>query len=259
MRRIIRTEAVCLRSVRQRESSKLVTLLSPDRGRVICVARGARRPKSRFGAALEPFAVANVIYYWHQQKTIYTLSDAQLVRSFAGLAQRPERFLAAGRLAEFLLRALSPEDPHPELYRLTTVYLEALEAAEDGFPALVSSFLLKAVSFLGFRPELRRCLACGRPVPDSDRWVLDPGRGGVFCRRCREAVSDGIPLEPAQLEELTRLLYTPVHDIARSLPGHDWLDAVLGHVLLHLDIPRLNSFGPGWPEEAAAGPKPRRA
>ncbi len=65
MQRIVRTEALCLRSRPIRESSKLVTFFALDEGRLVCVARGARRPKSKFGAALEPFAVSRIIYYRH--------------------------------------------------------------------------------------------------------------------------------------------------------------------------------------------------
>ncbi len=258
MRRIVRTEALCLRSVRHRESSKLVTLLTPDQGRLTCVARGARRPKSRFGAALEPFARSRVIYYWHQQKTVYSLSDAQLVRAHARLPLVPARYVAAEQMAELLLKTLRPEDPHPELYRLLAVYLEGLERIDGGFRTVVSSFLLKAVSFLGFRPELRRCLGCGRPAGGEGQWILDPERGGVFCDGCRELAPRGVVLEPGDLAELGRLLHTPVNDIIRAMPERHWLDAVLSHALVHLDIPRLNSFGPAWPEETA-GPKPRRS
>ncbi len=277
MKRIRRTEALCLRVIDHRESSKFVTLFTPDKGRITCVAKGARRPRSKFGAALEPFSVSAVIYYWHQAKTVYTLSDAQLVRSFPGLAQDPERFLAAERIVEFLLRSLRPEDPHPRLYRLASVYLETLETmgkqdaertthdarrrkheasgvkrnASSVVPldALVSSFLLKGASLLGFRPELRNCLGCRRPVGARGVYLFDPARGGLFCPQCRETVPSGLELSADGLATLTQLLFSPAAEIAESAPKNTQLDLVLRFVSLHLDPLLLNSFGLKWSKE----------
>ena len=268
MRRIVRSEAICLRVQDYHESSKLVTFFTLERGKVNCLAKGARRLRSKFGAALDIFAQSRIIYYSHETRTLLTLSDAELVHSFSSLALRPERFLAAEQMSEFALRVIQPLDPSPQLYRLLLNYLSTLESLQDleaeesrnqgvkgssvrpgtrilesstprPLPeALVCSFLLKAASFLGFRPELRRCLICRRPIESSRPAFFDPGRGGIICPRCAgergdmtalsdrgsrcqigSAISDRVPsltrLDPASLDTLAFLLYTPASEIAR--------------------------------------------
>ena len=262
MRRIVRAETICLRVQDYMESSKLVTLYSPEQGRVNCIARGARRLKSKFGAALDLFAVSRVIYYWRETTSLYNLSDAELVRPFPPLAQLPERFLAAEQMAEFVLRTAQPHDPHPDVYRLLLTNLATLETAENGFVMRVCSFLLKASSFLGFRPELRRCLVCRKPLNGSTAVYFDAGRGGTICPACagerrdmtemsdtrdmtqtsdvwdrvprrdqpaRPVRADRVPsplkkLNPAELALLTRLLYTPSAELtdSESLPTASW-------------------------------------
>src|SRR5512147_2681448 len=101
MRRIVRSEAICLRVQDYHESSKLVTFFTLEHGKVSCLAKGARRLRSKFGAALDLFAQSRIIYYSHETRTLLTLSDAELVHSFSGLALRPERFLAAEQMSEF--------------------------------------------------------------------------------------------------------------------------------------------------------------
>jgi DNA repair protein RecO (recombination protein O) len=237
VRRIVRSEALCLRVQDYHESSKLVTFFTLEHGKVSCLAKGARRLRSKFGAALDLFAQSRVIYYSHETRTLLTLSDAELVHSFSSLALRPERFLAAEQMAEFALRVIQPHDPSPQLYRLLLNYLSTLEnlqspgprpAAPNLFPALVCSFLMKAASFLGFRPELRRCLICRRPIEGPSPAYFDAGRGGVVCRHCagerRDMTesaedSDRVPsltrLDAASLDTLAFLLYTPASEIAR--------------------------------------------
>ncbi|MBM3331888.1 DNA repair protein RecO [candidate division WOR-3 bacterium] len=278
MRRIIRSEAICLRVRDYHESSKLVTFFTLDHGRVDCLAKGARRLQSKFGAALDVFAQSRIIYYSHDTRTLLTLSDAELVHSF-NFSRLPtpdslSRFLAAEQIAEFALRVIQSHDPNPRLYRLLLSYLSTLESLQypvcslpssgslnlqsaicnlqspDPYPALVCSFLLKAASFLGFRPELRRCLICRRPLEGPHPSYFDTGRGGVICQRCAGENPSGTRLDAAGLDTLAFLLYTPVSEIASfdprllsppsSLPSP--LDLVLSFLGHHFDPLVLNSF-----------------
>jgi recombinational DNA repair protein (RecF pathway) len=276
------------------ESSKLVTLFTLEHGKVNCIAKGARRLKSKFGAALDLFARARVIYYWNETRTLYTLSDAELIHASSGLSEPPERFLAAEQMAEFALKALQPSDPSPQLYRLLLNYLSILESLQVAVCSLQSpdsdtlhsaaginrqerqdsnqdslqssslapspqprsppphwapggAVILKAASFLGFRPELRRCLICRRP-PEKDRAVFfDSARGGIVCARCsgeqpsasrsaqssivsRQSPIPVVRLDPASLDILSFLLYTPATEIAS-----------LDSAILHSALCTLNS------------------
>jgi DNA repair protein RecO (recombination protein O) len=286
MRRIIRSEAICLRVRDYLESSKLVTLFTLDHGKVNCIARGARRLKSRFGAALDLFARSRVIYYWRETTDLYTLSDAELLRSHSNLAVSPDRFLAAEQIAEFVLRVIQPHDPNPQLYGLLLNYLRILESLQapvcslpssdstDLHPAsctlhspsssLVCSFLLKAASFLGFRPELRHCLICRRPPSGGRDVYFDSGRGGIICARCAGEQPSGSAqseiqnpeskiatsrLDSSGLDILSFLLYTPATDIAQVTPNLlpstscvPPLDLVLDFLGHHFDRLVLNSF-----------------
>jgi DNA repair protein RecO (recombination protein O) len=263
MRRIVRSEAVCLRARDYHESSKLVTFFTIERGKVDCLAKGARRLRSKFGAALDLFARSRIIYYWHETRTLLTLSDADLVHSFSGLALSPERFLAAEQMAEFVLRVIQPHDPNPQLYQLLLNYLSTIESVSPDpghpqtkpFPALVCSFLLKAASFLGFRPELRRCLICRRPLAGPHASYFDAARGGIICQHCAGESPSGVRLDSGSVDTLAFLLYTPVADISSLLqsPGPQALVpapqspaallalvvSFLGH---HFDHLALNSF-----------------
>ncbi len=279
MRRIVRSEAICLRVQDYHESSKLVTFFTLERGKVNCLAKGARRLRSKFGAALDLFARSRIIYYSHETRDLYTLSDAELVHSF-NFSRLPtpdslSRFLAAEQMSEFALRVIQTHDPSPQLYQLLLNYLSTLESLllpspssllTPPYPALVCSFLMKAASFLGFRPELRRCLICRRPIESSRPAYFDSGRGGIICPRCagerRDMTesaedSDRVPsltrLDAASLDTLAFLLYTPASEIAAvacgggsQLPTPDsplsLLSLVLGFLGHHFDPLVLNSF-----------------
>jgi DNA repair protein RecO (recombination protein O) len=248
MRRIVRTEALCLQARPHRESSKLVFFLTPDDGRLVCTARGARRVKSRFGAALDQFATSDIIFFWHEARQVYTLTDAELVTARRGLAAEPARFLAAQQVTEFLFRTGRPHDANPQLYRLANHYLDRLEAAAGTPRGLVGSFLLKAASFLGFRPELRCCLRCRRAVDragSGEAWQFDPVHGGAVCPDCA-GEGAAARLAPAAVAELAGLLHERATDVAARELSPEQLGLVLAFVNHHIDPLLLNSFN--WQE-----------
>lgn len=247
MRRIIRTEAVVLRCRDWRESSRTVTLFTPDTGLVAVIARGSRRPKSRTAAALNLFAHSRVIYYRHEARALYNLSDAELVNAHSAIAQLPERYFCAGRMADFVLHALRPHDANEKLYGLLLANLSVLEHSVSAFPELLAAFLLKAASFLGFRPELRRCVACRKPLAGTAAW-FDPLRGGAVCRDCATGPSLR-PLSAGELADLDRLLRTPTVDVAGLEVETDALGPVLEFLGAHFEKLPLHDLA--WPAPPA--------
>ncbi|MCL6465636.1 MAG: DNA repair protein RecO [candidate division WOR-3 bacterium] len=218
MRRLVKTSAICLRVRNWRESSRIVTLLTPDLGLVTAVARGARRPKSRLAAALDLFARSEITIYLPKTSGLATLSDAELITRYPALTANYERFLIAARLNQFLLRALLPNHPEPRLYTLLETTLTAIAQAPpecNELSGLVGSFLLKAVSFLGFRPRFDRCTICHQSINSSSAWFIIR-RGGLLCPTCLRkedkplSQNEGVELKTAELEILKTLLHTPM-------------------------------------------------
>ena len=70
---IVRTEAFVLKAVRFGETSMIYRLFTRDRGVVPVMAKGARRPKSRFGASLGTFHRLLVTYYQKEGREVQTL------------------------------------------------------------------------------------------------------------------------------------------------------------------------------------------
>ncbi|HNT88720.1 MAG TPA: DNA repair protein RecO, partial [Candidatus Hydrogenedentes bacterium] len=80
-----RTEAVVLRGVDFSESSRIVTFLTPDRGRVACLAKGARRKNCPYAAALDTFNRVELVYYWKDGRNVQTLGEAALLDAYPGI------------------------------------------------------------------------------------------------------------------------------------------------------------------------------
>lgn len=196
------TPAIVLATFRYGESSKIVRLATESAGVQSAIAKGAMRPKSRFGAALQVLSDGQAHLIVHSNRELQLLTAFDLLRVRVQLAAGMERYAAASALAEVMLR-FAPGEGHPESYAALRDGLDVLESAsatdveELGLRALWS-----LVGSLGFEPTLDGCVLCGSPLEAGDL-LFEPREGGALCRNCgKVGVTRLLPQDRSDLEAL---------------------------------------------------------
>ena len=177
---IVQTDALVLRSYRLGETSLIVHLFTGDHGLLRCVAKGARGPKSRFGAALEPGVRVNAVVYRKLTRDLQLLAKADIVTYWPSLWESPDRFARAGAVLEFLDRAAYGEAGDARLLDLATETLASMNTAPlPALEAILRGFEIHALRYLGLAPELTSCLECRSPLERGG--LFHPLRGGLLC------------------------------------------------------------------------------
>ncbi len=189
-------DAIVLSTLRYGETSKIVRLATREHGVQSAIAKGALRPRSRFGAALQPLTVGQGILVPARHGDLHLLTAFDVVYVPAGLAATLERYAPALALAEVMLR-FSPEAPHPEAF---DVLLEALHDLAETPPDRAGPrglrWLWRLVSELGFGPALDACVLDGAPVPATGSLPFSPAEGGALCPACaRTNAATTLPAE----------------------------------------------------------------
>jgi DNA repair protein RecO (recombination protein O) len=186
-----KTEAVVLRSIRYGEADRVLHLYSASRGRIGAIAKGSRRPRSRFGGRLEPFFRLDLVLH-EGRGELATVTSAATVDAYPGLRSSGPALMAAARGCDAVLRLLDSGEANPAAYNLLCRYLALLDGEEaedaratciDGAagPATALAFRLKLALSAGFAPELASCARCG----EADGLVGFSGAaGGVVCASC---------------------------------------------------------------------------
>jgi len=220
---IEKSQALILRVIPFRDTSKVVTAYTAERGAVSLLAKGVRGPKPRFGAALELFALSDLVYYQRDSRELQFLSEASLLDPHLGLSRDPLRYAYGGAVLEFLLRVLRGPEAPGRLYDLSVRTLEVLEGCPpEALVAVFRAFELKAVSFLGHRPELYRCVECGRETEDPEGF--SPQLGGMVCASCEGGVDDVLPLGAPTWGLLRRLLTSTLATLEMDPPRNgEWI------------------------------------
>jgi DNA repair protein RecO (recombination protein O) len=179
----VKTEAIVLRSIRYGEADRILHLYSQSRGRIGAIAKGARKPKSRFGGRLEPFFRLDLMLH-EGRSDLMTVTSAATVDGYPRLRSSGPALTAGARACDAVLRLLDAAEPNPPAYNLLCRYLELLDdSTQPRAPGLETalSFRLKLALVAGFSPELASCAHCG----EADRLVGFSGAaGGAVCDGC---------------------------------------------------------------------------
>jgi DNA repair protein RecO (recombination protein O) len=178
----LRTEAIVLRSIRYGEADRILHLYTPDHGRLGAIARGARRPRSRFGARLEPFLHIRVVL--HQGRgELHTVTSADTVAAHPMLREHAATLDAAARACDAVSRLFETSAPHPEVFTLLANELALLSSGSaHARPAHGLAFRLKLLLAAGIMPQLASCAGCGET--ESLRG-FSAAAGGMVCESCQ--------------------------------------------------------------------------
>jgi DNA repair protein RecO (recombination protein O) len=202
---IVEDEAIILRSMRFRETSRIVLALTPDHGKVHLLAKGARELRSRFGGSLELLTRSRIVFYLKKTRELHLMQSAGVEEPYLGLLAHPRDYHLANAAVEFVERVLADEDPHPRVYAELERFLAARnrEPGSGGADGGLRGLQLRVSALLGYAPHLESCTRCGRGAdPPAGFGVAE---GGVLCRRCPPE-AELLPLSRAALLRLRVLL-----------------------------------------------------
>jgi DNA repair protein RecO (recombination protein O) len=199
-----------LRHRRLGDADRIVTLLTPGRGKVDAVAKGALRPRSKLAGHLEPATHVEVLLA--HGRTLDVVTQAQTIATFAATRGDLDRLGTALYLVEVTDR-LTVDHTEPLAFDLLLAALERLDRG-DGVHLLTRSFEMDLLGEAGFRPQWETCIACARPVEgEGVSWT--PLGGGVVCSDCRGRYPEAEPLDGTTLKVLRAIQRGPYEQAAR--------------------------------------------
>ena len=203
---MIQTEntAIVLRHVNYRDNDRMVTLLSPSRGRIDAIIRNCRKPKSHNLNAGELFALGD--YMLHENGGHITVTSVRLIETFYPLRSDYDRLTCGIWLLNLAEAVAEPEQEQQELFMLLLHTLSRLTFSDQEWKPLLAGFLLHFSACQGFKPRLNHCVFCGETVKDGPVF-FDAEEGGVCCGACHTR-RDQAPLTPAQLRWMRQALTT---------------------------------------------------
>ncbi len=216
----IETPATILSTIPYGETSKIARLATRELGVVSVIAKGARRPRSAFGASLQVMSDGTATIHPARHSDLHTLSAFDVGRVPQALATNIERYAVSSVLSELMLR-FAPNERHAATYDFFRHALDVLEGVPEDVVAVVGlRSIWGLVKHFGFAPALGVCARDGMPVGrDQGTVAFSPAHGGVLCAVCARTV------------ETSRLADDDLHDLEALIEGRGDLPALDGRYL----------------------------
>lgn len=174
--------AIVLRNAPYKDNDRMLTLLSPTRGRVDALARGCRRPKSPLLNASELFALGDFDFY--ERGGRMTVTSATLIETFYPLRADFDRLAVGTYLLNLCEVAAQPGQNCQELFMLLLHTLSRLTFTDQEWKPLLAGFLLHYTAIDGVKPRLNHCITCGKRLSEDEPVYFDLNEGGLCCQGC---------------------------------------------------------------------------
>ncbi|MBI5302452.1 MAG: DNA repair protein RecO [Chloroflexi bacterium] len=204
--RSYRVEAIVLKRTDTGEADRLLTLYTPDRGKLRAIAKGIRKPTSRKGGHVELFT--HCALQIAKGKHLDIITQADTIDAYSPLRDNLDRLGYAYYLAELVDQFVEEAIENAEVFDLLRHALEWVGEVSTDPGLLARYFELQLLTHVGYRPQLFACVNCGKPIEPMDNF-FSAEAGGVLDPDCaampREHMRDAQPLSLGALKVLRYL------------------------------------------------------
>jgi len=206
--KLVTTDAIVLRAYNLAEADRIVLCLTRSSGLVRAVAKGARRMKSRFGAALEPFTLIKLSFHEKEHRELVTVSSAEILKSYFSIAARVEAVELLAYMSEMVNEFAPPHEADEKLFRMLAACIDALSLSEGSERLMIRYFEVWLLRLAGLFPDLNACEGCGVALEGGQSASLD-SHSQAYCQDCH----------PGGLSLLSPGVLNAVHATQRLSPA----------------------------------------
>jgi DNA repair protein RecO (recombination protein O) len=238
--RSFRVEAVVLKHSDFGEADRLLSLYTLKRGKLRAIAKGVRKVRSRKSGHLEPFTRVKLLLA--QGRDLYIITQAEAMDVYQSLRGDLVSLGYASYVIELLDKFTYDEEANRAIFRLLTETLQRLSQNHDQ-ELVVRYYEMHLLRFLGFRPELHRCVKCEGEIKPQDQF-FSSAQGGVLCPKCGKGVEGTRPVSVSALKYMRHFQRSGYKEAARARVKPEVqreLEVLMQHYLTYLLERGLNT------------------
>jgi DNA repair protein RecO (recombination protein O) len=179
------------------------------------VAKGCRKLKNRFGAALEPFTFVNLTYYEKEHQELVSFRQVEILKSRFNLSSNAAILTGFSYMGDLLIDFSPPHQANDNLFRMALACFEAASETPADLDAVLRYFEVWLLKLEGFLPDLRTCMNCHQIFSGDEAIYLGSdlslrcshcanGRGGAISKRLHGHLRTTEKLSPGKFAEAMR-------------------------------------------------------
>ncbi len=168
-----------------RETSLIATIYTSKFGKITGIFKGFYTNKKEFSSHLDIFSLNEFIFY-PKKSEIWLVSHADLISDYEFLRKDISKARVAGILFNLIDKTMQLWDKNEYVFNLTRSCLDLIK--EERELKIFYIFLIKFLTFSGFKPEFSRCIGCNNKL--SGNIAFSVSKGGLICENCFSTAHD---------------------------------------------------------------------
>ena len=206
----IKVRGVVVKAVDYKDSDKLVTIFSAERGLIKARARGVKKAKAKLAFAVQPFAF--VEFMLAEKGGFYTVVNATSIDQFFNITLDFDNYIFMMACLEVCEKCVKENDVQQDLFLLLLNALK--QVCYDGASAMLMfiKFIFEAMKYLGFAFEFEKCACCENELNDK-LFAFSYDYNGMLCAKCSNK-NDFLELSKGEYAILKNIDQTPLEKLS---------------------------------------------
>lgn len=177
---IVETEGIITREVKYGDSSRILTVITKEFGKISVLAGGVRTNKSGLLAATQLFSHVSFQLFKGREKSLYKINSGEILTSFSSIRESLDRMAYAAYFCDVANYVVQENNPDPEELNLLLNTLYMLAGDKLPYEQIKGVFAFRTLTLQGLLPDLSVCKDCGQAPPV----YFHPLEGSVYCSHC---------------------------------------------------------------------------
>lgn len=205
---IIKTKGIILLESNMGDFDKMVSILTPDIGKIGCAAKGARKPKSPLMAGTQFLSFSDLVVY--SGVNSYNLNSCEPIEVFYNIRKDLDKLIYASFISRLVYDVTDENQYTYKILQLllNTLYIISETDVDKDF--ILSVFELRLMVLLGYSPRLGKCVSCGSP---ENICYFSIAHSGFLCNNCGRADKSAIQITKDTFDALKYICTAPAKKI----------------------------------------------
>lgn len=178
---IIKTNGIIISENNFGDFDKMLTMLTPGIGKISCVAKGARRPRSTLLAGTQLLCFGEYIMY--KGADTYNINSCETIEVFYNLRTDWDKLRYATHITKIIHDVTGENENSYKILQLYLNTLYTMSETDKNLDLIVSIFKMRLLCILGFKPRIEECVNCGEKEQISYFSLKDNGFKCEVCSR----------------------------------------------------------------------------
>lgn len=177
--RTVKTKGIIIAEKIMSDFDKMLTILTPNMGKIECVAKGARRPKSLLMAGTQFLCFGEYLLYKGSEN--YSMNSCETIELFYNIRIDLDKLKYASYITKIVNDVTTENQNNYKVLQLYLNTLYVISNTDKDLELVTSIFRLRLLSIIGYRPEIQECKICKQKDTLTKFSIKD---NGFKCEAC---------------------------------------------------------------------------